>query len=277
MSYRINGLAQLVALPMDHSMPAPPDSSAQASPRRLWWPELALLATAVAYALSQLQLWKVRLGWDETVYFSQVSRTVPAAYFSAPRARGISWLAEPLALTTSSSSALRVYLTVLSGLALYLAFRTWLKVLPPGAVICSAGLFASLWITRFYGAELMPNLWVAFGVVAAVGGWLRLAADRTDRVGLLMLLIGLAGAAAMRPSDGVWATAPLLVITVARPPWRTNWRLLLGTVAGPVLGAVPWVVEAYRRFGGVPGRLNRSSQIEGGLGWHPGILPQHWW
>jgi hypothetical protein len=150
----------------------------------------ALALAAFAYAAGQVQLWRVQLGWDETVYFSQVSRAVPAAFLSAPRARGISWLAEPLALLASSAPALRVYLTVLSALTLYLAFRVWFRVLPPGAVVIAAVFFAGLWITRFYGAEFMPNLWVAFGVVAAVGGFLRLAADRTDRWAMAALAIG---------------------------------------------------------------------------------------
>lgn len=49
-----------------------------------------LASVAAAFALVQLVLVVPGsgLGWDETVYVSQVSRDVPAAFFSAP------WLGE---------------------------------------------------------------------------------------------------------------------------------------------------------------------------------------
>jgi hypothetical protein len=210
------------------------------------------------------------------IYFSQVSRAAPAAFFSAPRARGITWLAEPLALFTSSVPALRVYLTVLSGLALYLAFRIWFKVLPAGAVIIAAVLFGSLWISRLYGSMLMPNLWVAFGTLAAFGGFLRLTVNRSDPVGLIALPLGLAFAAVMRPTDAAWASAALLVMTLLVPAWRRVARISLLIVVGAAIGAAPWVIEAYLRYGGLAARLNRASEIEGGLGWYPSGLFQHW-
>jgi len=237
---------------------------------------LALIVTALIYGVSQVQVWRVNLAWDETIYFSQVSKAAPAAFFSAPRARGITWLAVPLAHFTSSPSDLRVYLSVLSGLAFYLAFRVWLKVLPSTAVVVAALFFGSLWITRYYGAELMPNLWVALGGVAAVGGFLRLVADRSDRLGLFALPIGLAVAAVMRPSDAAWIAVALLLMTVLTPAWRWQGRVYLLIIVGSVAGAAPWVVEAYQRWGGVQQRLDRASAIQGGLGWHAAELFQHW-
>jgi hypothetical protein len=235
-----------------------------------------LLATALAYGVSQFPGWRVMLGWDESIYLSQVSRSAPAAFFSAPRARGITWLAAPLQLVSSSVTDLRVYLTLLSALALYLAFRTWFTVVAPWAAVLAAVLFGSLWLTRFYGPQLMPNLWVAFGVVTAVGGFLRLSADPHDRLGLVSLPVGLSVATLMRPGDAAWVATPLLAIAVLVPRWRRNGRLYLLTVVGSLLGAAPWVIEAYRRFGGLTSRLRRASAIQGGLGWHPSTLVQHW-
>jgi hypothetical protein len=260
--------------PADIAPSAPP-------PRDRHLANWALIATAIAYGASQFQLWRVNLGWDEAVYFSQVSRSVPAAFFSAPRARGISWLAEPLVLATSSVPALRIYLTVLSALALYLVYRIWFKVLPPLAVVAAAVCFAGLWITRFYGAELMPNLWVAFGAVAAVGGFARLVSARPgsgqrDRVALVALPVGLAVAALMRPSDAAWTALPMALMAAVLPGRRRNLRVIALIAVGAGLGAMPWVIEAYRRFGGLPARLARASQIEGGIGWHPSVLLQHW-
>jgi hypothetical protein len=247
--------------------------------RRRWRPGAAtgaLAATALAYGFSQAQVWQILLGWDESIYLSQVSRQAPAAFFSAPRARGITWLAAPLQPFDPSVTDLRVYLSALSALALYLAFRTWFAVIAPPAAVLAALGFASLWVTRFYGAQLMPNLWVAFGLIAAVGGFLRLAADRRDRVGLLALPVGLAVAALMRPTDAAWVTAPLLLLTALVPGWRRTGRLYLLTVTGSLLGAAPWIIEAYQRFGGISARLHQASAIQGGLGWHPSALLQHW-
>jgi hypothetical protein len=243
------------------------------SPRIETW---ALLTTGLAYGVSQVQVWRVMLGWDESIYLSQVSRAAPAAFFSAPRARGITWLAAPLQPVSSSVTDLRVYLSVLSALALVLCFRVWFTVIAPHAAVLAAILFAGLWVTRFYGALLMPNLWVAFGGVAAVGGFLRLTADRHDRVGLVALPLGLAVAALMRPSDAAWLAAPMLAFAVLVPRWRPNLRLYLLIALGSALGAAPWVVEAYQRFGGILGRLRRAGAIQGGLGWHPESLLQHW-
>ncbi|MFD8810865.1 hypothetical protein ACFV23_05080 [Streptomyces sp. NPDC059627] len=60
---------------------------------------------AVAFTLAQLVLVRPGpgLGWDETVYVSQVSGHVPAAYFSAPRSRGISFLVAPVASWSDST------------------------------------------------------------------------------------------------------------------------------------------------------------------------------
>lgn len=60
---------------------------AWAAARPLPW----LAAVAAAFTLTQLVLVVpgLGLGWDETVYVSQVSPQAPAAFFSAPRARGI--------------------------------------------------------------------------------------------------------------------------------------------------------------------------------------------
>lgn len=52
-------------------------------------PWLAGVAAALTLAHLVLVARGLGLGWDETVYVSQVGGHAPAAYFSAPRARGI--------------------------------------------------------------------------------------------------------------------------------------------------------------------------------------------
>ena len=221
---------------------------------------------AVLYICSQLLLVppSMPLGWDETVYVSQVSGHVPAEFFSAPRSRGITLLVAPVALLTHSTVALRVYLSVLSGLGLFLSLLAWRRVRDTRVLALAGGLFATLWVTEYYGPQAMPNLWIAFGGLAAVGCFLDALRRPAARAPLVGLALALAVAALMRPSDAAFLMLPLLVLALLR---RRLW-LLLATCGGFLLGTAEWIVEAYVRFGGIGQRLNASSLNEGGLGLH---------
>jgi hypothetical protein len=222
-----------------------------------------LMAVAGLFALAQLVLVRpgLGLGWDETVYVSQVSPQAPAAFFSAPRSRGVTLLVAPVASWSTSTPLLRVYLAVLSGIGLHLALRAWRGLFPTRVLAAAGALFATLWVTLFYGPQAMPNLWVAFGALICVGCFLRARAGRAA-------LWGVAGGALlmalMRPTDAVWLTVPLLVLAVGARRWRT----LLVLLAGLVAGAAPWVIEAYAGFGGLMERLNDASRVQGHLGWY---------
>jgi hypothetical protein len=52
------------------------------------------------------------------------------------------------------------------------------------------------------------------------------------------------------------------------PPGRRRPTVAAVLVAGLLLGAAPWVVEAYAHYGGPGTRLHRAGEIQGGLGWH---------
>lgn len=242
-----------------------------------WRDRGTLLTALVAAAFTLAQLLLVRpgmgLGWDESVYVSQVSPHAPAAFFSAPRARGVSLLVAPIASWSSSTELLRVYLALLSGLGLYLALHAW-RGLFPGRVLAAGGaLFASLWVTLFYGPQAMPNYWVAIGALAGTGHFLRAQADRSDRAAPWGVAASAALMAWMRPTDAVWVTLPLLFLLVALPRWRSP-RLLVALLAGLAAGAAEWVVEAYISYGGLEQRLADASRIQGGLGWNIAILDQ---
>ncbi|MHC3469483.1 hypothetical protein ACYF6T_12275 [Streptomyces sp. 7R007] len=229
-----------------------------------------LAAVAAAFTLAQLLLVRptLGLGWDETVYVSQVSGQAPAAFFSAPRARGISLLTAPVATWSHSTALLRVYLAVLSGLALYFALRVWRGHVRPGVLALAGALFASLWVTLFYGPQAMPNYWVAVGALACVGCFVRVWADTGDRAAWWGVGAGAALMAWMRPMDAVYVMLPLLALSVRRP------RLLLVSVAGLLAGSGEWVIEAYVRYGGLGHRISDASRIQGGLGWHLAVVDQ---
>jgi hypothetical protein len=230
---------------------------------------LLLGAVCAAFFLLQVTLtvYGTGLGWDETVYTSQVSGSVPAAFFSAPRARGISFLAAPVAELTTSTTALRLWLAALSCLALYVTLRVWRNLVPAPVLAVAGGLFATLWITLSYGPQVMPNLWSAYGALAAVGCFLRATRDRSDRAALIGLCLAVTLTGLMRPPDAVWLVAPLAVIALFIPGGRRPllWAVL---AAGVVLGCGEWVVEAYMRYGGLTERLHRGSAMQGGTGWN---------
>lgn len=235
------------------------------------WP--AVVATG--FTLAQLVLVRpgMGLGWDESVYVSQVSGHTPAAFFSAPRARGVSLLVAPIASWSSSTSLLRVFLALLSGLGLYLALRAWRGLFPARVLGAGGALFATLWVTLFYGPQAMPNYWVAIGALACVGYFLRAQADPGDRAALWGVGASAALMALMRPTDTVWVTLPLFVALVCVRRWRRP-GLWLALVAGPAAGAGQWIVEAYVSYGGLSERLAEASRIQGGLGWNIAVLDQ---
>ena len=229
---------------------------------------MPLVAVAFLYAAAQLVAvsTRMRLGWDETVYVSQVSPHVPTAFFSAPRARGVTLLAAPLVALTSSLTALRAYMTVLSSVGLVIAYWPWTRLLRPVTVALAALLLVALWMVQFYGNEVMPNLYVAYGAVAAAG-WFAHTVRGPGRLPPLWLGMSLAFVALMRPGDAAWlALALLAAVAFAR---RRRLVALAAIVAGPLVGASQWIVESYTRFGGPFQRLRVASESEGGLGWHP--------
>ncbi|KPI06846.1 hypothetical protein OK074_4027 [Actinobacteria bacterium OK074] len=226
----------------------------------------ALALVALAYLAAQLALVVPHLahllGWDETVYVSQVNARIPAAYFSAPRSRGISFLVAPLLTVTDSPHALRLYLAVLAALALYAAYRTWRPLLGPAVTTVAALLFASLWTTQLYGPQAMPNLWVALAAVAALGWFLRAPTEPYARWWCAACLVVVA---LMRISDVAWLALPLLLTAVFVRRHRRTLPFLLGGLAA---GVAQWVVEAYARWGGIPQRLHASAATEGGMSPH---------
>jgi hypothetical protein len=224
---------------------------------------LALGVVAVGYGLVQLLATsRVPLGWDETVYVSQVARGVPAAAFSAPRARGIVLLVAPVSLITDSVIAVRVYLSLVSAACLAAAFWPWLKLRRSLIVPLAAALFAVQWLTIFYGNEAMPNPYVAFGAVASVGWFLRAVAEPrawTPRVGLIAAL---AVTALMRPFDAVWIALPVLAAGAVKRSRGPS----LSALCGLVVGWAEWIVEAYVSYGGPLARLHGAgAENETGL------------
>jgi len=275
----------------------PPRSVAAAVDRvrqadSIWW----LVFVAAAFTVAQLALVVPRLGlsWDETVYISQVSSHAPAAFFDPARARGIPLLVAPVTLLTSSVLAVRIYLAVASGIALFLALLCWRRLRPAWQLAIAGVIFCGLWTTLYYGPQAMPDLWVAFSSLAAVGLFLQAASPETTgtaatgaaatgtgapatdagpqarptRWGALAGLTAcVAIAALVRPGDALYLAAALGIAVIAVRQWR-RWQLLAAVVAGFAAGAADWVIEAYVRFGSATNRLHEAGAEQGGFGFH---------
>jgi hypothetical protein len=254
-------------------------TSGEVTPRAdsLWW----LVGIAAAFSLAQLVFVAphLLLSWDEVVYVSQVSGHAPAAYFDPARARGVPLLVAPVAMLTSSVLALRIYLSVLSGLGLFLALLAW-RGLRPAWVLALAGIvYGGLWVSLYYGPQAMPDEWVAFCALAAAGLFVRAAArgstgpessgQRAPTAWWLLagLAASLAIAALVRPGDAVFLAGALVVAVIVVPAWR-QWRLAAAIAIGFAAGSADWVVEAYLRFGGPFARLHAAGAEQGGFGLH---------
>jgi hypothetical protein len=247
--------------------------AAEYLPRRRLAPEhVLLIAVAVGYGLLILfrTSQSMALTYDEVVYASQVSTDTPATRFTAHRSRGVSLLLAPVVTVTEWVFAFRVYLTVLAGLFMYLAFRPWLAVfgrvggryrfVPPAA---AAGL-ATLWLTVLYGTLAYPNLWIGFAAVAGVGYFCR--AVREPGWGPVAGAgLSFAAASLIRPTDALLVAGPLLVAPVVVRAWRRRWplRALLAVTAGLSVGWAAWVAEAFARFDGPAERWRDSSGSTG--------------
>jgi hypothetical protein len=234
--------------------PAEPARGATRVPAR----HLALAAIAVTYTLVQLVFTlRVGLGWDESVYVSQVAAGVQPSDFSAPRSRGVPLLVAPVAVFTSAPLAIRAYLSVLSGVALYAAYLPWLKLRQGPAVPLAAGLFAGLWVSLFYGNEAMPNLYVALAAVAGTGLFCLVSRGRGTGAGV-GVVVAYALASLVRPFDALWVAAPLLVGGVMVRDWR-RWSKLGAVAGGLAIGWGAWLVEAVMHYGGPIARLRQAG------------------
>jgi hypothetical protein len=245
--------------------------------RRVPSPGVLLIAVCVLHALSSLLLVGIHHGYgaDETVYLSQINRFVPADYFTAPRARGPTFVVAPVTLLTTSLAALRIWLAVVTSVLMYAGFRPWLRLVQPYLVPLAAFLFTGLWTTAYYGLESMPNIYVALLAVPAVAlvvDWVREPGGSRRR---LIWLAGLAaGLALFRPSDAAWMLVPVTVVALCTRGLARRARLwLAGAVAGGlVAGLAEWVIEAYVRFGSLGERLHEAAVEQGPGGVHFSLL-----
>jgi len=225
--------------------------------RRWLSPQTALMVLAVIYALATLPgIPELRtLLWDEAIYASQFATGAHPLGMSPPRAWGMPLLLAPIDVLTTSTVAIRLYMSTLSGIGLFLAFRPWLRIGDAWIAPVAATVFATLWTTALYGAMGYPNLWLAFAIVAGIGYGVRALGDPTDRWALVGLVVAFVIASMLRPSDTTYLAVPLVLMLLVRRAWRP----LVATAAGIAVGWIAWAGEAFIRFGDPITRLRLTS------------------
>ncbi|TKK90157.1 hypothetical protein FDA94_06995 [Herbidospora galbida] len=229
-------------------------------------PLLGLVALGYLALQALLVPADMTLEWDEVVYTSQVAPGVPDAMFSAPRARGVTWLVAPIVQVTTDPVAIRWWMMILAAGGLFLAFLPWTRLLKPTALVLAAGLFATLWVALWYGPQVMPNLYVAFGAVLAIGSLL-VVRESPSGWAYAGLAAGFASVAMLRPSDVLWLG---VVAGPAALLWR-RWAAAATILVAAVVGSVPWVVEAYTSFGSLLQRWAAAGEVQGGIAPAPGF------
>jgi hypothetical protein len=226
-----------------------------------WTPLMGLVVVGVAYFVLQLALFDERrfLEWDEAVYLGHASDNFASPLWTSHRSSGVAWLIRPLLLVSDSLVFLRIYLAALSAIAVGLAFSRWLH---PGRWLAATAMvvFLSGWMPLFYGSEISPNLYVAAAAVAATGSLVSFL-TRGVRIDLVTLVVSIALALFLRPSDGVVLAVGLGLCAVLVVRSQSVLRLLVAIAFGTVVGLVPWVLESVLQFGGPIERLRSASQL----------------
>lgn len=241
-------------------------------PDSLVW--LALVSVLFVLAEFLPALLRLPLGADEITYIARTSVHASGVFLPPVHGHGVGLLAAPVTLFTTSLTVLRVWMALLSGLALFLSLLCW-RGLRPAWVLALAGfIFGSLAITQLSGVQVYPDLWAGFGALAITGLLLQAVQHRL-RPGLVLPAIAFVSfvIVMMRPQNIAFVLAPTFLAPIVVRDWRQP-RLLVAMIIGMALGVVEWVAEAYLWFGGPANRIHLAGQEPPSLGLHFSLLMQ---
>ena len=228
------------------------------SPDSLFW--LVLVSAAFLAAELTPALLRMPLGADEITYIARTSVHASGVSLPPVHGQGMGLLAAPVTLFTMSLTVIRVWMSVLSAVGLFLAVLCW-RGLRPGWVLALAELvLASLAITQNSGVQIYPDWWGAIGLLALTGLFLK-AVTGAMRPRVALPLIGLASLliVLMRPQNVVFLMGPAIVACLVVRGWR-NFRVLAAMAVGTALGFLEWLAGAYLWFGGLFERINLAGQ-----------------
>jgi hypothetical protein len=221
-----------------------------------------LAAASILFLAAELtpQLLRMPLGTDEITYIARTSMHVSGVSLPPVHGQGVGLLAAPVTLLTESLTTIRVWMSVLSAIGLFLAMLCW-RGLRPAWVLGLAGLiFGSLAISQNSGVQIYPDWWGALGVLALTGLLLH-AVNGTmpDRITLPGIAVASLLIVLMRPQNIVFLMGPAILAVIVVRDWRKP-KLLVAMGIGTAAALLEWIVGAYLWFGGLASRIHLAGQ-----------------
>jgi hypothetical protein len=229
---------------------------------------LALVSILFLAAELTPALLRMPLGADEITYIARTSKLVNGVSLPPVHGQGVGLLAAPVTMLTESLTAIRIWMSVLSALGLFLAMLCWRR-LRPGWVLAIAGLiFGGLAISQNSGVQVYPDWWGALGVLALTGLVLH-AVNGTmrDRVTLPSIAFASLLIVLMRPQNIVFIMGPAILAVIVVRAWRRP-KVLVAMGIGVALGCLEWVVGAYLWYGGLGSRIHLAGQEPPSFGFY---------
>ncbi len=242
-----------------------PQAPSSRPPRRgplgqdsLFW----LVLVSVLFLAAELTpaLLRMPLGPDEITYIARTSIRPNGVSLPPVHGQGVGLLAAPVTLITESLTAIRVWMSVLSAIGLFLAMLCW-RLLRPGWVLAIAGLiFGGMAISQDSGVQVYPDWWGALGVLALTGLLLHaVQGTMRDRVTLPLIALASLIIVLMRPQNIVFILGPALLAVLLVRSWRKP-KLIAAMGVGIALGCLEWVIGAFVMYGGLATRIHQAGQ-----------------
>jgi hypothetical protein len=240
----------------------PHDASEKAS-RTLFGPDSLswLILVCILFVLSELlpALLRLPLGADEITYIARTSAHASGVFLPPVHGHGVGLLAAPVTLLTTSLLALRIWMAVLSGLALFGSLLCWRGLRPAWILALGGFIFASLAITELSGVQVYPDLWAAFGALAITGLLLQSVQGRMRPRYVLPLIAFVAFfIVLLRPQNIVFVLAPTLAAPLVVRGWRQR-NVLVAMIIGIAAGVLEWAIEGFLWFGGLSSRITLAG------------------
>lgn len=250
-----------------------PRATAPPRPATRWlgqdsWLWLVLVSVLFLAAELTPALIRMPLGADEIGYIARTSAQHSPVMLPPVHGQGAGLLAAPVTLLTTSLTALRIWMAVLSAIGLFLGMLCWRRLRPAWVLAVAGLILGSLAITQNSGVQVYPDWWAAVGVLALTGLFLH-AVNGTMRARVVLPLLGLSSffLVLLRPQNIVFVMAPAIAAAVLVPGWRKP-RVWIAMVVGIALGCAQWVAEAYAWYGGLSSRIHLANQEPPALGFN---------
>jgi hypothetical protein len=236
---------------------APPIDKPQRNltgPDSLFW--LVLVSGVFLVAELTPPLLRMPLGPDEITYIARTSVHASGVSLPPVHGQGAGLLAAPVTLFTMSLEAIRIWMSVLSAIGLFLAVLCWRGLRPVWVLALAELILASLAITQNSSVQIYPDWWGALALLALTGLFLH-AVNGTMRVRVVLPLIAVASLVIvlMRPQNLVFLMGPALLACLVVRRWQ-SFKVLAAMVVGAALGLGEWIAGAYLWFGGLSERIN---------------------